>query len=218
MMRSLLVAALGLLLVMPLLAQDDPGAREDEKAAREKLLRAADQIDVLQAANDANTAQIATLKSSNDQLRADLDAAKADIAALKAENADLHATLEKLDAARLDEQKALLDQVSKIVADAGKHKSADESKPEPDTAAPAAPPTEKSGADTKTPDTSSPATGSGDDKGFVYVVVKGDTLHAIAAAYAANGVKVTVADIRKANNMTSKDVIKTGQKLFIPKN
>ncbi len=213
MMRSLLTAALGLLLVMPLLAQDDPAAREDEKAAREKLLRAADQIDVLQSANDANTAQIATLKSSNDQLRADLDAAKADIAALKTENADLHAALEKLDAARLDEQKALLDQVSKIVADAGKHKSSDESKPEPDTIPPAAPP-----ADAKTPDTSAPATGSADDKGFVYVVMKGDTLHAIAAAYQANGVKVTVADIRKANDMTSKDIIKTGQKLFIPKN
>ena len=216
MTRSLLTAALGLLLVMPLLAQDDPGAREDEKAAREKLLRAADQIDVLQSSNDANTAQIATLKSSNDQLRTDLDAAKADIAALKTENADLHAALEKLDAARLDEQKALLDQVSKIVADAGKHKAADEtpSAPAPDAAPPAAPSGDKPETDGK----AASGTGSADDKGFVYVVVKGDTLHAIAAAYQANGVKVTVAEIRKANNMTAKDIIRTGQKLFIPKN
>ena len=207
--RQALIAALGLLLVMPLLAQDDPAAREDEKAAREKLLRAADQIDVLQSSNDANTAQIATLKSSNDQLRTDLDAAKADIAALKAENADLHAALEKLDAARLDEEKTLLDKVSKIVADAGKHPAADEPPSAPDTPAPS---TDKPAADAKPP-----ATASSDDKGFVYVVVKGDTLHAIAAAYQANGVKVTVADIRKANNMTAKDMIRTGQKLFIPK-
>ena len=211
MMRSLLAAAFGLLLVTPLLAQTDPGAQQDEAEARKKLLRAADQIDVLQAANDANTTQLATLKASNDQLRTDLDAAKADIAALKTENADLHAALEKLDAARLDEQKALLDQVAKIVAESGKHpapKSEEETKPD-DAAPPAA-------ADKPTSD-EKPADKAADDKGFAYVVVKGDTLHAIAAAYQANGVHVTVADIRKANDLSSKDMIHVGQKLFIPK-
>ena len=64
-------------------AQTDPGAREDEKAARQKLLRAADQIDAIQAASDSQTAQFADLKTSLAQQRTDLDALRAQIAALK---------------------------------------------------------------------------------------------------------------------------------------
>jgi LysM repeat protein len=39
----------------------------------------------------------------------------------------------------------------------------------------------------------------------------------IVAAYNDNGVKVTVADVRKANGLSEKSGVKAGQKLFIPK-
>ena len=49
------------------------------------------------------------------------------------------------------------------------------------------------------------------ESGFEHAVKSGDTLAAIAAAYG-----VTVDDIRKANNLTTKTQIRVGQKLFIP--
>jgi LysM repeat protein len=59
--------------------------------------------------------------------------------------------------------------------------------------------------------TSRTPSGSGSDVGYEHVVKQGETLFDIAKAY-----RVTVAAIKKANNLTS-DNIRIGQKLFIPK-
>ncbi len=193
------------LLICPALspAQTDPGAREDEKAARQKLLRAADQVDTLQATVESLTSQIADLKMTIGQHQSDLDALRTQLASLKDENASLRAALAKLDAARAEERKTLLDEVGKIVAEGSKRAPAPTPAPAPSAEpTPAAPP---------------PAAGDAAEKGFNYVVVKGDTLHAIALAYQGNGVHVTVADIRKANNLGKDEAIHVGQKLFIPK-
>jgi LysM repeat protein len=48
------------------------------------------------------------------------------------------------------------------------------------------------------------------ESGYEHIVKQGETLSAIAAAY-----KVSVGDIKKANNLRS-DVLRVGQKLFIP--
>jgi LysM repeat protein len=48
-------------------------------------------------------------------------------------------------------------------------------------------------------------------------VEDGQTLSMICAAYRAEGVPVTVSEVRKANGLTEKSVLKPGQKLFIPK-
>jgi LysM repeat protein len=58
-----------------------------------------------------------------------------------------------------------------------------------------------------TPSSSAPATAGGNE----YVVQKGESLTSIAKNHG-----VTVADLRKANNLTS-DALKVGQKLVIPK-
>jgi len=190
------------LILLPILAsaQVDPGAREDEKAARQKLLRASDQIETIQATLDSQTTQIADMKMTIGQQRTDMEALRTQLAAVKDENAALRASLAKLDAARAEERKTLLDEVGKIVADGAKHA------PVPTPAL-------------KEPKEPAPSSGGGanGEKGFDYIVVKGDTLHAIAAAYAANGVKVTVADLRKANGLGKDEAIHVGQKLFIPK-
>jgi LysM repeat protein len=191
----------GLLLASLAIAHaQDPGATQDAEAARLKLLRAADQIEVMQAASDGNTAQIATLKAEIEQQRMELDATKAQLATLKADNASLREALEKLDAARATERKALLDEVAKIVADAGKGRPTPRAETHEKAEAPAA-----------------PAKADAAQKGYEYVVAKGDTLSSISAAYQAQGVHATVADIRKANTLSNGQTLHVGQKLFIPK-
>jgi LysM repeat protein len=62
-------------------------------------------------------------------------------------------------------------------------------------------------------DTAAPAT---PQNGYEYVVQKGDSLSAIAKAYRAKGVKVTTAQIIKANPGLSAATLYSGRKIFIP--
>ncbi len=62
-----------------------------------------------------------------------------------------------------------------------------------------------------TSSSSSGRSGGGAETGYEHVVESGQTLSTIAAAY-----KVRVASIKKANNLKS-DIVRVGQKLFIPK-
>ncbi len=62
-----------------------------------------------------------------------------------------------------------------------------------------------------------PAPAPKPQKGYYHVVENGETLTMICAAYRDQGVKVSIAQVRKANGLTEKSVLKAGQKLFIPK-
>lgn len=68
--------------------------------------------------------------------------------------------------------------------------------------------------------TARPAPAGGDEalpeKGFEYTVQQGDTLSVIVQAYREKGVKVTVDQIVKANPGLRPDLLRPGQKLFIP--
>jgi LysM repeat protein len=165
----------------------DPGTAEDERAAREKLLKTADQVDMIQ--------------SNSESLRTDVDALKTQLAKMQDENAalrqqvaDLKAGLEKMDAARAREREVLLAEVGKLVA----------IKPVP-------PPQDSKKTEVDLPSVTKT------EHGFYHVVEKGETLFIISQAYREKGVKVTVAEIRKANSLGTRDVLKVGQKLFIPK-
>jgi LysM repeat protein len=61
-----------------------------------------------------------------------------------------------------------------------------------------------------------PTTAASSDRGYEYVVKPTDTLSAIAAAYRAEGVKVTVEDIQKANPGLVPERMPVGTKIFIP--
>jgi LysM repeat protein len=54
------------------------------------------------------------------------------------------------------------------------------------------------------------------EEGFEHTVEAGQSLWAIAKAYQDAGVKVSIDDIRRANNLKD-NTLRTGQKLFIPK-
>ena len=57
---------------------------------------------------------------------------------------------------------------------------------------------------------------AGDEKVFPYVVQSGDTLDAIVLAYREKNIKVTVAQILKANPGLKPERLKVGQKIYIP--
>lgn len=54
------------------------------------------------------------------------------------------------------------------------------------------------------------------EKGFEHTVAENDTLSTIAQAYREKGIKVTVDQIVKANDGLNPNLLKIGQKIFIP--
>ncbi len=57
---------------------------------------------------------------------------------------------------------------------------------------------------------------SGSDKGYEYIVQKGDTLSVIVQAYRDKNIKVTTEQILKANPGLKPERMHVGQKIFIP--
>jgi len=179
-------------------SQSNPAAREDAEIERQKILRAADQIEAI---NDQHNKMV----EETDKLKAQLKAQADENAALSKQLADLKAQSAK-------EKDALLDQISKLLADQEKRlneKIQAVAKSQAELAEKIPPPPKENSAK----ESHAPAK---QEEGYEYVVKSGQTLWAIAKAYQDQGVKVTVDDIRKANNLKDGQSLKTGQKLFIP--
>ncbi|MDR1146334.1 MAG: LysM peptidoglycan-binding domain-containing protein [Verrucomicrobiales bacterium] len=162
------------------LAQD-PGEAQDALAERQKILKAADQLDLLVQQNSQLTQQLAALQER--------------LQKLETVSGELRTQLAQQQKDWATEREKLLKEVARLVAAGGKAgQSAGEVGATPELA---------------------PAAGL--EPGFEYVVQAGQSLWAIADAYQKNGVKVTVEDLRKANNLGKNDLLQVGQKLFIPK-
>ncbi|MCC7519717.1 MAG: LysM peptidoglycan-binding domain-containing protein [Verrucomicrobiae bacterium] len=148
--------------------------REDLRALREKLGQFSN--DVRAAQEDASSVKgdIARLKTENESL--------------KKEIVRLDGWIQKLDTAREQDRKAIVEEVSKEVATLRKSASAGSPKAAPASRA------------------SKPVS----EDAYEHVVRKGEYLAAIAEAYG-----VTVAQIKKTNQLKSNE-LKTGQRLLIP--
>jgi regulator of replication initiation timing len=241
----LLVAALCFSIVPKLHAQD-PGARQDAEAAREKLLKAADQLDNIQANSEATKTSVDGMKLDVAKFQDTVTKLQSDNAALKQQLADLQTSFDQFKAEQIKARQTLIDNVAGMIAankDSGAASPVKKKKdaPAPDT-------TTQTSVQPKTPDThtvspslapppdpgstlqSAPAQSSNattaaenspapvkPQKGYYHIVASGETLILICNAYKENGVNVTVSEIRKANGLTEKSVLKPGQKLFIPK-
>jgi LysM repeat protein len=216
----------------------DPAMQQDALAAREKLLKAADQLDMIQSNSEANKLAIESMK-------ADIARLQSDNADLKQQLSALQATLDKAEADHVKERQALVNEVSSLLASktssgthsAAKHHELAEDSPDqaasvstevhagsdpaPDNAAPTpSHPPATTNDSTDTAATSSPpdaAPAPKIQKGYYHVVESGETLSMICSAYRDQGVKVSISQVRKANGLTSKSILKVGQKLFIPK-
>jgi hypothetical protein len=220
----------------------DPGAQQDAEAAREKLLKAADQLDMIESNSE-------TTKTAVDNMKADIVKLQDENTALKQQLSELQATFDKAESARIKERQVLLDEVAKMVA-TGKGSSVAKSstkKKDPSTASttssqvktpatdanavnvtpaansdvpPGTDPTSAVGGTTgDNPGAAGDANAGGaqPEKGYYHVVESGETLTLICSAYRQQGVHVTVAQVLKANGLTDKSILKVGQKLFIPK-
>ncbi|NJK90902.1 MAG: LysM peptidoglycan-binding domain-containing protein [Blastochloris sp.] len=169
-----------LALVSPLTAQyADPAAREDEAIERQKILRAADQLELL--------------VQQNQKLQEDMGKLQLQIQALQEDKAALHKRLDDMEKTAAKDKQALLKEVAGLVA-SSKGSAAVSPRPE-----------------------APPKTEGAKQEGYEYEVKTGDSLWAISKAYQDAGVKVSVDDIRQANNMDRSQNLRAGQKLFIPK-
>lgn len=220
----------------------DPGAQQDAEAAREKLLKAADQLDNIQANSETTRSSVDGMKADVTKLQGDITKLQADNASLRQQVADLQAALDKEEAARVKDRQALIDNVADLIASnksAGGAKTTPKKKTTtavPDTASsetstPSTPSPHPAPNTETAPSTSSSSTGTASgsltpppdttpvkpQKGYYHVVAGGETLTLICEAYKQQGVNVSVSQVRKANGLTDKSVLKVGQKLFIPK-
>ena len=181
--RSLLARllfSLWLALVSPVFAQSgNPAAAEDAEIERRKILKAADQVERM----DQEFEKIQSRVSSLEQL----------LQEIKQQSQSLKESLANASAKAAQDRSALLDEVSKMLAERK----------------------EKEKAKEKAPAAASPKA----SEGYEHVVAKGDTLSSIVQAYnEEHKLKLTVDSVRKANQLGKDTPLKVGQKLVIPAN
>jgi LysM repeat protein len=220
----LLSFALGVSAACPAQAQN-PGAQQDAEAAREKLLKASDELDNIQTNSENTRVAVDGMKTDVASLQKTVTQLQSDNATLKQQLTDLQAAFDQYKADQIKARQALIDNVADMLAKSGKsthHKSADGgSEPAPEKSTEVhtdmsaggsnlAPPPESTSSQDETP-------APKPSKGYYHVVVGGETVSIIAQAYRDSGVKVTAAQIRRANGLTPDSALTPGQKLFIPK-
>jgi regulator of replication initiation timing len=205
-----------------LLAQvPDPGAQQDAEAAREKLLKSEDELDNIQANSEATKTSVDGMKTDVATLQSQVTALQADNAALKQQLADMQTAFDQYKAEQAQSRQTLIDNVAAMIAAGKTPATPTEASVSAETSAipsslsppPDAAPSPSTSAQTE----ENPAPPIKPQKGYYHVVAAGETLTMICTAYRDNGVNVTVSEVRKANGLTETSVLKTGQKIFIPK-
>ncbi len=106
----------------PTLRAQNPGAQQDAEAEREKLLKAADQLDNIQANSESTKTSVDGMKTDVAALQATVTKLQTDNAALKQQVTDLQAALDQYKADQAKERQALIDNVASMIA-AGKSSS-----------------------------------------------------------------------------------------------
>ena len=169
------------LVFLPLLpAQSgNPAANEDAEFERRKILKAADQVERIDQEFDKIQNRVSALEQLLEEIKQQSQSLKESLA-----NATTKAA---------QDRSALLDEVSKMLAERREKDKAKEKIPPP--------PTAKS------------------SEAYEHVVAKGDTLSSIVQAYnEEHKLKLTVESVRKANQLGKDASLKVGQKLIIPAN
>ena len=232
---ALLFSAVLCLAAPTILRAQDPGAAQDAEAAREKLLKASDELANIQANSENTRAAVDGMKTDVASLQQSVTALQTENATLKQQLTDLQADFEQYKADQAKERQQLIDNVADMIANAKSSKKKKASSESTDTSEPASTPEAStevhSSLEPATPSLApppdNPSTTAADDttpppapkkeKGYYHVVAKGETVSIIAAAYRDAGVKVTSAQIRKANGLAPDSPLTPGEKLFIPK-
>ena len=201
----------------------NPGARQDAEDAREKLLKASDQLDNIQANSEATKLSVDGMKSEIAALEQSVTKLETENAAQRQQISELQTALDEYKDEQLKSRQKLIDDVAGMIAavrPGKKKKEADEettsakTTDSTSTASNLSPPPDSSPAPkTETMDEPPPKP----PVGYYHEVAFGETLSIICEAYRDKGINVTVAQIRKANGLTERSSLKAGQKLFIPR-
>jgi LysM repeat protein len=218
------------LALAPGLRAQNPGAQQDAEAAREKLLKASDELDNIQANSETTRLAVDGMKTDVASLQQTVTKLQSDNDALKQQLATMQAAFDEYKTEQAKERQALIDSVAGMIASGKSSRKKKETAPSSAEAPPAEPSSEvHSTMQTTAPSLAPPPDDSASastqdapptpkkEKGYYHVVASGETVPMIAAAFRDQGVKVTSSQIRKANGLTPDSVLKPGEKLFIPK-
>jgi LysM repeat protein len=175
-----------------------PAVRAQDAATQERLDKLSGRIEDLTAAQEALKKQISELSRELESVREQ----SAKPSASYARQEDLNLLAEKIK--EVDRKR--MDDAEKVRTELLKLRNALERPLAPPKKASVTPPKD-------TPVTTNPTT---PEKGFEYVIKSGDTLDAIVLAYKEKNIKVTAAQILKANPGLKAERLRVGQKIFIP--
>lgn len=187
-----------LLLLIPLALCSTPGVRAQDAATQERLDKLSGRIEDLTAAQEALRKQVSDLSRELESLREQSSKPNTSYARQE-ELSRLAEDIKAVDRKRMDDAEKIHSELLNL------RKVLETPLPQP----------KKSSVTTPK---ETPATGNSPtpEKGYEYVVKSGDTLDAIAAACKEKNVKVTVAQILKANPGLKAERLRVGQKIFIP--
>jgi nucleoid-associated protein YgaU len=173
-----------------------PRGWAEDAATEERLNKLAGKVDDLTAGQDALRRQIESLSKEIESLR--------EKAATPPVNYASHEDLRRVADAVKEVDRKRMEDADKVRTELLKLQK---------MLATPTPPTKKQ-APTVEPSSSSKA--DTNDKGFDYVIKKGDTLSIIVKAYRDNNIKVTSDQILKANPGLKPERLTVGQKIWIP--
>ncbi len=186
------------LLVLALALGNLPQGRAQDAAVEERLNKLSGRIEDLQAGQESLRRQIEALTRENANLREQLNSRPTVNYATTEEVRRLAEAVKDVDRRRLEDAERVHNDLLKL---------AKELKAPPPLA-------HKSPASREEASVSDKP--SAPEKGYEYVVQRGDTLSSIIQAYREKGIKVTQDQVLKANPKLKPSKMYTGQKIWIP--
>ncbi len=175
-----------------------PALRAQDAATQERLDKLSGRIDDLTAGQEAIKKQINELSREVETLREQLGKPNTSYAS-REELSGLAEKIKEVDQKRIDDAEKVRSELLKL------RKVLE---------APLNTPRQKATSLPK--EKAAPEPPAGDEKVFQYVIRKDDTLDAIVQAYKEKNIKVTVAQILKANPGLKAERLKVGQTIYIP--
>jgi LysM repeat protein len=174
-----------------------PGVRAQDAATQERLDKLSGRIEDLIAAQEALKKQITEMSRELENVRE--QSGKPNTSYARQEDLDLlEKAIKEVDRKRVEDAEKIQTQLLNL------RKVLE------------APPPQSKKSSVTPKDASGTASSSKPENGFEYVVKSGDTLDAIALGCKEKNIKVTVAQILKANPGLKAERLKVGQKIFIP--
>jgi len=188
------------LCILTLAATAAPRAHAQDAATQAQLDKISGEIQDVQDALAQQDKRITTLEQKINDLQDKLNQPGGNDYASAEDLKNLAQQVQEIDKKRQEDNEKILTALEKL-GGSGKFRK-------PDLTPSPAP------MDNNNPGTTSTATGP--QQGYYYTIAPGNTLSAIAKAYRAQGVKVTVDDILKANPGLNPNELSVGKKIFIP--